>query len=144
MHDGGWRWRKDKAPPPLLARNFLSKCFRLRGLLVSRVTMARIVSRLHPETRQRGASQNYSPFPWSTTRFCRLLPRKSNRFTISWNGGGWKREYGFPVSKKIVLSRFTFAKSLFVHATVWLSLSARYWFWRVIFIVSKIFTVFFF
>lgn len=76
MHDGGWRWRKDKAPPPLLARNFLSKCFRLRGLLVSRVTMARIVSQLHPETRQRGASQNYSPFPWSTTRFCRLLPPK--------------------------------------------------------------------
>lgn len=119
MHDGGWRWRKDKAPPPLLARNFLSKCFRLRGLLVSRVTMARIVPRLHPETRQRGASQNYSPFPWSTTRFCRLSPesRESLHDFLKRGVAGWKREYGFPVSKKLRLAIYV-AKSLFVHATV--------------------------
>lgn len=81
--------------------------------------MARIVPRLHPETRQRGASQNYSPFPWSTTRFCRLSPesRESLHDFLKRGVAGWKREYGFPVSKKLRLAIYV-AKSLFVHATV--------------------------
>lgn len=82
--------------------------------------MARIVPRLHPETRQRGASQNYSPFPWSTTRFCRLSPesRESLHDFLKRGVAGWKREYGFPVSKKLRYLAIYVAKSLFVHATV--------------------------
>lgn len=93
----------------------------------------------------RNAAERCFPelFPISVVNdaFLSLSPPKVESLHDFLKRASWKRDYGFPVSTKIVLSRFT----LFVHATVWLSLSARYWFWRVvIFIVSKIFIVLFF
>lgn len=68
--------------------------------------MARIVPRLHPETRQRGASQNYSPFPWSTTRFCRLSPESRESLHDFLKRGRVETRVWISRFEKIALSRY--------------------------------------